>query len=61
MRLEGDDAQQRPKLVGRVAGDIDHRLMPQVHPVEIADRGAGAAIPWLGELVIPDDPHDLRA
>jgi hypothetical protein len=39
MRLEGDDAQ------GRVAaGQIDHMLVAQMHAIEIANRGRGAAI-----------------
>ena len=43
MRLEGDHAQRR---VGRGlrAGEVDHRLMAQMHAVEIADGGRGAAV-----------------
>lgn len=53
--FEGQNTQGR---VGHSrARHIDHRLVAQVNTVEIANRGAGAAILGFDEMIIPNDPH----
>ena len=47
---------QRCSRDGR-ARQINHRTMPQVHPVKIADRHGCTAIAWLYELIIADNFH----
>jgi hypothetical protein len=56
MRLKRQYAQRR--IGGCGAGLGNDRLMAQMHPVEIADRNARAAIFWGNELMIPNNVHN---
>lgn len=57
VRLECDDAKGGIAL--DVARQINHRLVAQMHPVKIADRGCGAAVLGGNEGGVSDNSHGL--
>jgi len=60
MRLKRDHAQGGTQILGRVPREINHRGMPQMHPIEISD-GRCSAARVLGKLgVIRKNPHARR-
>ena len=55
--FESHHAKGHVKAARLGAGDVDHRLMAKVNPVEIADRRGGATVVGIKEQGVADDTH----
>ena len=61
VRLEADHPQRRAGLLGGAGGERDHRLVPAMDAVEIAERDRGAAVGLGQALPAVDDTHGPQA
>ena len=55
--FKSEDAKRGLGPSGDGSGKIDHRAVPQMHAVEIADGGNGPPVGGVHEIRVSDDTH----